>query len=277
MAKQITSYATTNFHFHHSLTDTPSDIATHIHDSYELFHFMSGDVTYYIEGQAYKLKPRDMIITNTRELHRIVFNSTTRYERRFIQFKPEYVSAFQTEDYNMLNFIEKRKLGYFNKISARDMHSNKIDEFWDKIESYTSDDSPENHIYIKTLFIQMLVKINKLFSKNSDNLSCSFEYDDKIISILDYINKNIDIKLTLDHLEQMFYVNKYYLCHIFKMNTGFTVVEYITYKRITKAQELLCTGIPILEVSDAVGFGDYSNFYKAFKKITGVSPKKYLK
>lgn len=60
------------------------------------------------------------------------------------------------------------------------------------------------------------------------------------------------------------------------MATGFSVIEYITYKRILKAEELLLSGLSILDAANEVGFGDYSNFYKAFKKITGTSPKKYL-
>ncbi len=105
----------------------------------------------------------------------------------------------------------------------------------------------------------------------------SFEHNDKVAAILEYINKNIDQKITLDLLEKLFYINKYYLCHIFKMNTGFTVNEYITYKKIMKSQELLISGVPVLEASSIVGFGDYSNFYKAFKKVVGCSPKKYIK
>ncbi len=83
-------------------------------------------------------------------------------------------------------------------------------------------------------------------------------------------------KITLDILQQRFYVNKYYLCHIFKMNTGFTVIEYITYKRVVRAMELLMSGVTAIDAAHAVGFGDYSAFYKAFKKITGFSPKQII-
>ena len=51
----------------------------------------------------------DIILTNARELHRIVFDSPSAYERKFIQFKPEYMSAFQSEGYNILNFPFRQK------------------------------------------------------------------------------------------------------------------------------------------------------------------------
>ncbi|WP_458788379.1 helix-turn-helix domain-containing protein [Vallitalea sediminicola] len=36
-------------------------------------------------------------------------------------------------------------------------------------------------------------------------------------------------------------------------------------------------GVPVTDACYLVGFNDYSNFYKKFKKIVGLSPKKYVK
>jgi len=270
------SYEVNNFSLSHTYTESPINIDTHIHNCYELYYYISGDLTYHIEGQSYKLNKNDLIITNTRELHRIVFDSKEPYEREFIWFKPEYISAFQTEEYNILSFIQKRKLGYFNKISARDMIENGIDKLWQQITKYAHEKSPESSIMIKAIFIQMLIKINNIFFKNKNAIMTSFEYDEKIIGILKYINENLEKKITLDLLEDEFHISKYYLCHLFKTNTGFTVIEYIIYKRIMRAEELLLSGMPIIDISSQVGFGDYTNFYKSFKKIVGVSPKKYM-
>jgi len=270
------SYEVNNFSLSHTYTESPINIDTHIHNCYELYYYISGDLTYHIEGQSYKLNKNDLIITNTRELHRIVFDSKEPYEREFIWFKPEYISAFQTEEYNILSFIQKRKLGYFNKISARDMIENGIDKLWQQITKYAHEKSPESSIMIKAIFIQMLIKINNIFFKNKNAIMTSFEYDEKIIGILKYINENLEKKITLDLLESELHISKYYLCHLFKTNTGFTVIEYIIYKRIMRAEELLLSGMPIIDISSQVGFGDYTNFYKSFKKIVGVSPKKYM-
>lgn len=280
MDKQIQRFISNHFLLVHSVTDIPTDVTTHVHDCYELFYFIAGDLTYYIEGQAYELRPHDMIITNSRELHRIVFNSECRYERKFIHFKPEYISSFQTGEYNLLSHIENRKLGYFNRITVEDVHQYKIDELWRQLETAAQDSSPENNTLMKAIFVQMLVTMNKVFAKYDRSLGerqKSHKYDHKIVEILDYINKNLDEKITLNVLQQRFYVNKYYLCHIFKLNTGFTVNEYITYKKIMKASELLMTGLTALDAAHAVGYSDYSTFYKAFKGITGYSPKQYFR
>lgn len=270
------SYEVNNFSLVHNYSESPIDVDTHIHNCYEIYYYISGDLTYHIEGQSYKLNKHDLIITNTRELHRIVFDSKEGYEREFIHFKPEYISSFQTEEYNMLNFIQKRKLGHFNKINAEDVLSKGIDKLWQQISKHAHEKSPESSIMIKAIFVQMLIEINNIYSKNKNAIRTSFEYDEKIIDILKYINENLEKKITLNLLENEFHISKYYLCHLFKVNTGFTVIEYIIYKRIMRAEELLLSGIPIIDVSNEVGFGDYTNFYKSFKKILGVSPKKYM-
>lgn len=272
---QLLQYKSQAFTVDHTVIDSPFDILTHIHDCYELFFFISGDLTYYIEGQAYKLSPYDLIITNSRELHRIVFDSDALYERKYIHFKPEYISSFQTEDYNMLTCIENRKLGHFNRISATDVRNSKIDLLWEKIEENAVSPSPENQILMKSYFVQMLIQINQVFEMYNHPLVEQHKYDEKVVRILDFINKNLDKKITLDLLQRTFFVNKYYLCHSFKRSTGFTVIEYVTYKRVMWSMDLLVTGMSALNVAHTVGFGDYSTFYKAFKSITGSSPRQY--
>ena len=268
-------WSSKSFILDHSIFQSPNNVDTHIHDCYELFYFISGDLTYYIEGHAYKLKPNDLIITNTKELHRIIFHSDVSYERKYIHFKSEFLSAYQTKEYNLLNYIENRKLGHHNKIDASDVLAQGIDRLWHQIEGASSNKSPESPILLKTYFIQMLIKINEIYSKYDNPLANRYKYDQKTGELLEYINKNLDQKISLDLLEDQFFVNKYYLSHTFKRSTGFTVVEYITHKRIIWAMDLLTVGQPALEVAHTVGFSDYSTFYKAFKKITGISPREY--
>ncbi|GAA4060872.1 AraC family transcriptional regulator [Amphibacillus indicireducens] len=266
-----------SFDLDHSVFTSPNNVNTHIHDCYELFYYISGDLTYYIEGHAYQLEPHDLIITNTRELHRVVFNSNSSYERKYIHFKSDYLSAYQTEDYNLLNYIENRKLGHHNKIAAKDVLEQGIDQLWAKIEEAYLAETPESAVLTKTYFIQMLIKINEIFSKSNNKFAEKYKYDEKTIRLLDYLNHNLAKHISLDLLEEKFYANKYYLSHTFKRITGFTVMEYVTYKRIIWAMDLLVMDNPALDVAHTVGFNDYSTFYKAFKKITGTSPRKYLK
>lgn len=269
------SFGSRNFFYCHNYTNNPINITTHIHDCYEIFFFISGNVTYYIEGQAYSLKENDIIITNSRELHRIMLNSEEPFERKFIQFGPEYIAPLQIEGYNLLHYIENRKLGYFNKIDAFAAEEFGLYSNLELLEKHIKKEAPESPLMIKTILVQMLISINQILMSHGTLVVEAFENNNKVNSILNYINENYSQKITLDLLQDLFFINKYYLSHFFKKSTGFSVLEYTTYKRIMMAKELLDKKLPITDVAATVGFSDYSNFYKAFKKIVGMSPQKY--
>ena len=66
-------------------------------------------------------------------------------------------------------------------------------------------------------------------------------FDDKQISdILEYVNKNLNLKFQLEDISSEMHISKYYLCHIFKKRTGITIFEYIVLRRLSIAGEAVC-------------------------------------
>lgn len=94
-------------------------------------------------------------------------------------------------------------------------------------------------------------------------------------NILSYINQHLTQELTIQELSNYFFLCPSYLCSMFKKETGTTIKKYITAQRITLAKSLLATGHSAQEACEMSGFVDYSNFFKTFTKIVGVSPRKY--
>lgn len=262
----------------HTISDmssSPVNYEMHIHDSYELYYFLQGDVTYYIEGQGYKIEAKDLLIINNNELHRPIFNSNIAYERITIHFIPWYFTRYSSKKFNLLACFEERKLGQSNQIPKDSVIKYRLDKHYIKIMDYINSNTKEANIMIETLFIQLLVKVNKIFQHHENIQTQSTDYDEKVLKIINFINNNLEKKISLDLLEKNFYLNKYYLSHLFKENTGFSVQQYINYKKIMKAKELLSQDLSCSDVCNKLSFGDYSNFYKAFKKNVGFSPQKY--
>ena len=100
-------------------------------------------------------------------------------------------------------------------------------------------------------------------------------FSSKVTDIITYIHHNIDSQLTVGDLASHFYLSTSYLCRLFKKSTGTTINSYIITRRIELAQRLLSGGYSVNEVYSMCGFNDYSNFFKAFTKKVGISPKKY--
>ncbi|SHH94632.1 AraC family transcriptional regulator [Clostridium grantii] len=265
-----------NLWFHHSIDNAPYEYSTHVHDGYEIYFLISGEVTSYIEGTCYSLVKNDILIINNKELHRLFINSDTIYERKVLHFKPEILNILDFNKYNLLSCFENKKLGHNNLLKATNEDLNELDYILTKVEICSKVNNIENQLLLKTYLIQLLILINKLYAKQEIG-SNFISSDDLTSNLLNYINLNLGSKITLDLLEEKFFLNKYYLSHYFKDNTGFTLMEYLTYKRIMKAKELMLKNKPINQLYMTVGFKDYSNFYKSFKKITGLSPREYKK
>ena len=76
----------------------------------------------------------------------------------------------------------------------------------------------------------------------------------------------------MEGLAGTFYMSKNHLTSIFKRATGTTVARYILYKRMAVVRGELSAGIPAAEAASNAGFGDYSSFFRAYKKMFGCAP-----
>ena len=88
-----------------------------------------------------------------------------------------------------------------------------------------------------------------------------------------YLNGNYTGEITLDALQEKFFISKYHLCREFRKATGLTVHEYVRRKRLTKVLELRSQGLRIGAAAMEAGFRDYSSFYRAFRKEYGTPPR----
>lgn len=80
----------------------------------------------------------------------------------------------------------------------------------------------------------------------------------------------------LDELPGRVRVSPYHLQRLYKKHTGFTPRSYLQRIRIDRAKALLSeNGMNNTEICYAVGFQSLSRFYEAFRRIMGVSPRKY--
>ena len=92
--------------------------------------------------------------------------------------------------------------------------------------------------------------------------------------IEEFIDEHITEELSLDIIAENFGMSKHYLCHIFKKNMGYTVLQYIKHKRLCLAKKYYISGLNLLDVAMLAGFKSYSNFYRAYYSEFGKSPSK---
>lgn len=66
------------------------------------------------------------------------------------------------------------------------------------------------------------------------------------------------------------------MMRLFKQETGYTLGQYITQKRLLLARELILSGVPSTQVCFDCGFRDYSTFSRSYKKLFQESPRETL-
>lgn len=128
---------------------------------------------------------------------------------------------------------------------------------------------------METYLLQLLIFINHLFDGTPAVLPCTYSENTQII--LQYIQDHLLEPITLDELAAHLFLNKYYMCHMFKKETGTTIFNYLLLCRLAKAKSLLMQGKNVTETCFGAGFKDYTNFITSFKKFTGYTPKKFQK
>ncbi len=102
--------------------------------------------------------------------------------------------------------------------------------------------------------------------------------DPRISAIVNYMFQNFDREIRLEELAGLIPMNKNAFCRFFRNETGKTMGDYLTGLRIGSACQRLQEGKEKVEIiAQGVGYHNYSNFNKAFRKFTGQSPAQYRK
>lgn len=99
------------------------------------------------------------------------------------------------------------------------------------------------------------------------------QYSPLIQKVINQVNLHMDSDLSLKSLAAQCYISPSYLSSVFKQETGQTLTDYISSRRMERAAKLLLTtNARIAVVAEEVGILDVNYFTKMFKSATGQTP-----
>ncbi|NSW89142.1 MAG: helix-turn-helix transcriptional regulator [Firmicutes bacterium] len=259
-----------------SLSKTSMKI-DHYHDFYELYFYLGDGMRYFIGNKTYYVKKYDLVLIDKFTYHRTSYKDKGTRERMLVYVTEDVLNIIDDENIKqkVIDLFKRKKISFYDSFKKHILNT-----FMNRIlpEYHNNLNSSIGNLQSKLLLVDLLLEIVEL-SENGEvfeDNNIASPHEKRISDIVDYINSNYSNHISLDELCNLFYINKYYLCHIFKDITGMSIIEFINRKRLAEAKKLLkYTDYSITDISDMVGFNSVSRFISLFKKKYDLTPKAF--
>lgn len=262
-----TGYLKEDFRLFHINDQTKKDFSYHYHDFHKIIVFISGKVTYHIEGKAYHLKPRDILLVSQGAIHKPEIDPSVPYERYIFWIRDD----LSCQELNTC--FQKANDRSFNLVRADSALQERLKDLLPEIEQTLQNKHFGDTVLRNALFTQFMIYINRIFLRTSSSPDKkTYSSDTQVEQLLKYINRNLSENLSIDQLANRFFFSKYHMMRKFKNETGYTIHNYITSKRLLMARSLISQGMPVMKAAQASGFHDYTTFVRAYKKQFGKAP-----
>lgn len=260
-------YLKEDFRLFHIKDQTRREFSYHYHDFHKIIVFISGKVTYHIEGKAYRLKPRDILLVSQGAIHKPEIDPSVPYERYIFWIRDDISCQ------KLNTCFQKANDRSFNLVRADSALQEHLKELLPEIKQALQNESFGDTELKDALFTQFMIYINRIFLSTSNIPDRkSYSADSQVEQLLKYINRNLTEELSIDQLAERFFLSKYHMMRKFKNETGYTIHNYITSKRLLLARSLISQGTPVMKAAELSGFNDYTTFVRSYKKQFGRTP-----
>lgn len=263
-------YLLENFRLFHLKDDKGAEIDFHYHDFCKLVLLVSGQGEYMVEERQYALQTGDILFIGNGQIHRPEFAVGVEYERIIIYISPDFLQKQSTEAC-ALELLFDGMHGHVLRLEER--RYRKIFELAKLLEEELKKESYGKSIMANSLLLQLLVRLGRYRDKGKALQSERPEVtDERIGRMLVFMEHHLGEDLSVDDLADYVFMSRYHMMRLFKKETGQSVYEYLTERRLFLARELIRQGIPATESCFQAGFGSYSSFTRAYGKRFGTTP-----
>ncbi len=252
----------------------------HHHPELEISCIQQGSGVFTCEGQDYPFQAGDVFLhcgNDSHCFHRIAPEPQLamlvfQFEQRQIWalggewFEPAYLQLFSGGG----------SIGHYVPGSAQEAQAicALLQESFDECQKQR----PAYQMLVKAKLLAMLSNLVRYYHKDLPEPPelPSSRHREQIERSMQFILKHLDAPLSLDDLAREAQMSRSYYSSSFRRLNGVSVWEYITNKRVEQAQQLLeTTDRSILDISGSCGYNNISNFNRAFRRVTGKTPREY--
>jgi AraC-like DNA-binding protein/mannose-6-phosphate isomerase-like protein (cupin superfamily) len=257
-------FKTDLIYFWHTHTEGPF-ADQHCHDEYEIFYFIQGDIEYRIEDREYLLNDNSLLLIPSQAFHGLKALSDRPCHRVSIHFLPEFLDE---DERALLPILFNADRHYYPDITPFN-----IDFYISSVLGCKEVEKGFQQAAMRSRVVSLMTQIASMISRSGQPADQAGGASHQLIQdILCYLNANLREPISLDTTAAKYHISKNYLNTVFRRETGTTVGQYIRIKRLALARKEIREGRSAKEAAFAVGFNDYSNFFKAYKAFFGLPP-----
>lgn len=258
---------------HRDISWSNTHVQLHSHSFYELIWCVScEDVEYLVGTERYRLRPGDLIFVPPGISHRPLLPEVPAgpYKRYVLWLSPAFMAQYgQIRDCppcgnqlrpNMLRTGGTRweSLGELFRQGVRE--AERQQEGW------------EAAVIGNTL--TLLTQLHRA-TVHREAQAPPAEQPQLLDRLTAFVEQRFRGPITLEQLAETFFVSKSTVSHLFQQKLGVSLYRHVTQRRLIEAKKLIGEGTALEAVARRCGFGDYSCFYRAFRKEYGISPRQF--
>ena len=257
---------------HRDVSYSNAQLNLHSHTFYELLYCCNDCGAEYLVGaDRYRLQKGDVVFVPPGISHRPLLpdQMTEPYERYVLWISQDFINEF----------IEKYAPNETHTAYGTLLRTGGTK--WELLGGYFRRGVVEAENQAagwKTAVIGNTITLLTLMGRSIQERTASVpkaEKPDLLNEVLAYIELHLSEKITLEETAKHFYVSVSTITQLFRQKMGTSFYRCVTQQRLIAAKVLINEGKTLEDVSRAVGFADYSSFYRAFKKEYGITPRQF--
>lgn len=249
-------------------------VESHYHTFHHCTILVQGDMAYYQQGQMLRMKPNDILFTPAGCNHSMyIFTQETKYFcLSFSQeLMDEIIACFPKLNRDFSNLPQLIHVPQHE--TERLFHL--LYCLWE--EQNSSADSPFQIGNVLALSALKLMIREDYSAALLDHRRLSDSSYAEVLSCIRYIDLHLSENIETEQLLKLATLSQSSLYKAFKLHTGMPVRQYIAKRRIQESLHLMQEGKSVTEAASAIGFQDFSTFYRNFVKYIGISPSEVAK
>lgn len=243
--------------YREGISESEQIFESHCHTRYEIIAVFEGRVSIIIDGKKFTLKAGEIAFIPPLAYHSVFAAQQMMYKRATALFDGSFIPPEIEAD-----FLSKTLL---QPISSHELLATTLE----RIKGVFKEDATEKFLpLVRSLLTEALyVHTYKDTAKKKEKSHPTVK------AVAEYIEAHITEMLTLDVIAESVFLSKSSVSHVFKSEMKISVKQYILQKKLAYAARLMSDGMSAGDAATAVGYDNYANFYKMYKKIIGTSPR----